>query len=195
MAIEKKHKVMFVAFGIAVLVFVADRVMTGGSPTGPSQAQADIADKLSDGIAPEVSPPPADDRETQAAEVRTALARRLNSVARSHRLDPSSVKDAFCPSPQWVGPREGEVSVAAEPEVKVDSNEVKAREFARTHQLKGAIIASDRSLAIIDGNCVSIGQKIDGFELKSITADTAVLVCEGVEVVLNRNAATPEKTD
>ena len=63
------------------------------------------------------------------------------------------------------------------------------------HQLKGAIVASDRSIAIIDGNCVSIGQKVDGFELKSVTADTAVLTCEGVEVVLRLNAATPEKVD
>lgn len=191
MEITKKHKMMFVALGIAVAVFLADRVMPGGSPSGPNQAQAAIGEP-GDEIASELSSP-VDDRETRAAEVRTALAKRFDSVARSHRLKPSAVKDAFFPSPQWVGPRGGKVVVDEGP--TVDSAEVKAQEFARMHQLKGAIVASDRSIAIIDGNCVSIGQKVDGFELKSVTADTAVLTCEGVEVVLRLNAATPEKVD
>jgi len=192
MEISKKHIAMFVALGIAVVVFLADRVMPGGSPAGPGQAHAAEADVLSDETTPEASSP-ADDRETQAAEVRTALARRLDSVARSHRLKPSAVKDAFFPSTEWVGPRGGKVVVDEEP--KVNSAEVKAQEFARMHQLKGAIVASDRSIAIIDGNCVSVGQMVDGFELKSVTADTAVLVCEGTEVVLKLNAASPKKVN
>ena len=182
---------MFAVLGVAVVVFLADRIMPSGSPTGPNEAKA-APSELSDEIAPEVFSP-ADDRETQAAEVRTALARRLDSVARSHRLEPSAVKDAFFPSPEWVGPRGGKVVVDEEP--KVDSAEVKAQEFARTHLLKGAIVAADRSIAIIDGNCVSLGQKVDGFELKSVTADTAVLTCDDAVVVLKLNAATPEKVN
>ena len=191
MEIQKKHKVMFAVLGLAVVVFLADRVMPGGSPAGPNEAQAAIGEP-GDEIAPEVFSP-ADDRETQAAEVRTALAKRLDSVARSHRLEPSAVKDAFFPSPEWVGPRGGKVVVDEEPEV--DSAEVKVQEFARMHQLKGAIVASDRSIAIINGDCVSIGQKVDGFELKSVTANTAVLTCEDAEVVLKLNAAAPQKVD
>jgi len=191
MEIQKKHKVMFVVLGLAVVVFLADRVMPGGSPAGPEETQAAIGEP-GDEIAPEVFSP-ADDRETQAAEVRTALARRLDSVARSHRMDPSSVKDAFFPSPEWVGPRGGKVVV--DKESVVDSAEVRAQEFARMHQLKGAIAASDRSIAIINGDCVSIGQKVDGFELKSVTPDTAVFACEGVEVVLKLNAAAPENVN
>ena len=191
MEITKKHKVMFVALGIAAVVFLADRIMPGSSPAGPNQAQAAIGEP-GDETTPELSSP-ADDRETQAAEVRTALARRLDSVARSHRLKPSAVKDAFFPSTEWVGPRGGKVVVDEEP--KVNSAEAKAQEFARMHQLKGAIVASDRSIAIIDGNCVSVGQMVDGFELKSVTADTAVLACEGTEVVLKLNAASPKKVN
>ena len=193
MEISKKHIVLFVVLGIAVVVFLADRVMPGGSPAGPSQAQATAADdELSDEIAPVISDA-ADDRETHVAEVRTALARRFDSVARSHRLEPSAVKDAFVPSPDWVRPQGDKVVVEEKPEV--DSVEVKAREFASRHQLKGAIVASDRSIAIIDGNCVSIGQKVDGFELKSVTANTAVLTCEGAKVVLQLNAAPPAQAN
>lgn len=188
MEISKQRIVIFVVLGIAVVVFLADRVLSGGSPTGPSQTHASAVGELGEDIAPEASSPAINDRETQAAEVRTVLAKRLESVARSHHLDPSRVKDAFFPSPQWVGPRDAKGKVVVDKEPEINSAEVKAQEFARTHQLKGAIIASDRSMAIIDGNCVSIGQKIDGFELKSVTANTAVLVCEGVEVVLNHNA-------
>jgi hypothetical protein len=193
MEITRKHKVLFVVLGMAVAAFIADRVMPGGSPAGPSQAQAAPAvDEMSDEVAPEVSSP-ADDRETQAAEIRTSLARRFDSVAGSHRLEPSTVKDAFCPSVQWVGPTGGKV--VADDEVEVDSAEVKAQEFARTHQLKGAIVASGRSIAIIDGNCVSIGQKVDGFELRYVTADTAVLTCQGAAVVLKLNAPAQQKVN
>ena len=131
MEITKKHKMMFVALGIAVAVFLADRVMPGGSPSGPNQAQAAIGEP-GDEIASELSSP-VDDRETRAAEVRTALAKRFDSVARSHRLKPSAVKDAFFPSPQWVGPRGGKVVVDEGP--TVDSAEVKAQEFARMHRV------------------------------------------------------------
>ena len=194
MEISKKHIVLFVAVGIAAVVFLVDRVMPGGSPTGPSEAQAVTVDELSDEIAPEVFSP-VDDRETRAAEVRTALARRFDSVARSHRLEPSAVKNAFFPSLEWVGPQGDKIVVDEEPEPEVDSAEVKAQEFARMHQLKGAIVAPGRSIAIIDGNCVSIGQKVAGFELKSVTAGTAVLVCEGAEVVLKLNTAMPAKVN
>jgi len=180
-----------VALGIAVVVFLVDRIMPSGSPAGPSEAQATIGEP-GDELVPEAFSP-VDDRETQAADLRTALAGRLDSVARSHHLKPSAVKDVFFPSPEWVGPRGGKVVVEVEPEV--DSAEVKARAFARMHQLTGAIVASNRSIAIIDGNCMSIGQKVDGFELKSVTANTAVLACEGAEVVLKLNAAPPEKAN
>jgi hypothetical protein len=190
MEITKKQKIMFAVLGLAVTVFVADRVMPGGSPTGPQAVHAAVADELSDGVLPDVFEPQSD-RETQSAEVRTALAKRLDLVASSHRLDESAVKDAFLPSPQWVGPRGGKVVVEVEPEV--NSAELKAREFVRLHQLKGAIVASGRSIAIIDGNCVSVGQQVDGFELKSVTSSTAVLVGQGVSVVLNLNASPTDK--
>jgi hypothetical protein len=189
MEILKKHKVMFVVLGIAVSVFVADRVIPGGSPAGPSEAQASPGE-LS--VEPVVESPVVDDRETQAAEVRTALARRLDTVARSHRLEPAAVKDAFFPSPDWVGPRDDGKVVVDEAPV-VDSAEVKAQEFARMHQLKGAIVASGRSIAIIDGNCVSLGGVVDGFELKSVTSDTAVLTCESATVTLRLNTADQKK--
>jgi hypothetical protein len=192
MQISKKHIVMLAALGVAVIVFVADRVTPGGSPTGPDTVQAAVADEPNNNIQPELVSP-VSDRETQAAEVRTALAKRLAMVERTHRLGQSSVKDAFFPSPEWVGPREGKVVVDKVPEV--DSAVVKANEFARVHVLKGAIVASGRSIAIINGNCVSVGQKIDGFELKSVTANTAVLVCQGVSVTLNLDVVKPGKTN
>ncbi|MCP4379487.1 MAG: hypothetical protein GY794_25365 [bacterium] len=181
---------MFVALGIAVAVFVADRAFPGGSPAGPSKVQA-ASGELS--VEPVAEPPVFDDRETQAAEVRTALARRLDTVARSHRLESAVVKDAFFPSPDWVGPQDNGGKVVVDEEPVVDSAEVKAQEFARMHQLKGAIVASGRSIAIIDGNCVSLGGVVDGFELKSVTSDTAVLTCEGATVVLRLNSDDQKK--
>ena len=183
---------MFAVLGVAVAVFISDRISPGGYPTGPDSAQAAVGGDASDVLLPDLTPP-ASDREAQAAEVRTSLARRLGSVSKARRLGSTGVRDAFKPSDEWVGPRQDKVVVAKAPDV--DTAAVKAQEFVRKHRLKGAIVASGRSIAIIDGNCVSVGQKVDGFELKSVTSNTAVLACEGVEVVLNLDAPAPEKVN
>ncbi len=180
---KKKHLGLFVALGIAVAVFAADKMMSGGSPVGPETADAAPTNESID-AAETQGGPAASDRETQAAEVRTALATRLDKAYASHRLDRVVVRDAFFPSAEWIAPvKETKKTVAAEPQI--DSAMLRAREFARIHKLKGAIVAAGRSIAIIDGNCVSVGQKVDGFELKSVTANSAILVCQDVEVVLN----------
>ena len=188
-----KQKVMYAVLGLAVVVFVADRIMPGGSPVGPQDAQATLLVEQGDAGKTESS---ADVRgsHTQAAEARTALARRLDSVARSHRLDNKPVKNAFLPSPQWVGPRQKKISVVTRSQT--DLALLKARkvsEFVRAHRLQGVIVAAGRSMAIIDGNCISIGQKLSGFELKSVTSSSAVLSCQDISVVLNLTSGSIDK--
>jgi len=190
---KKKHIGLFVALGIAVAVFVADKVFSGGSPVGPEIADAAPTNESIETTGPAVGAV-ASDRETQAAEVRTSLAARLDKIHDKHRLDRVVVRDAFFPSAKWIAPVKSKAEVV-EVKPEVDSVTLKARRFAQVHQLKGAIVAAGRSIAIIDGNCVSVGQRVDGFELKSVTASTAVLSCQGVEVVLNINAVSDDKSE
>ncbi len=189
---KKKHLGLFVALGIAVAVFAADKMMSGDSPVGPDIADAAPTNESIDIAEPQAGPV-VSDRETQAAEVRTALATRLDKAYATHRLDRVVVRDAFFPSSEWIAPLKEKKTVRAEPQI--NSAMLRAREFTRIHKLKGAIVAAGRSIAIIDGNCVSVGQKVDGFELKSVTANSAVLVCQNVEVVLNLSVASTDKSN
>ncbi|MDP6543718.1 MAG: hypothetical protein QGH60_06965 [Phycisphaerae bacterium] len=191
---KKKHIGLFVALGISVAVFAADKIVPSGSPVGPVTAEAAPTDEVIENVGPAATSLMSN-RETQAASVRTTLAERLDKVAVSHSLQQVVVKDAFYPSRDWIGPDKTEDKAVVEQAPKIDSAILKAREFARVHHLRGAIVAAGRSIAIIDGNCVSVGQKVDGFELKSVTANTAVLVCQDVEVVLNLSVTDTKKSD
>jgi len=188
---KKQNIGLLVALGVAIAVFAVDRIMPGGSPVGPVTAEGAPTNEAGIAAMEPEAPSVTDDRQTQAAEVRTSLAGRLDKVARSHDLQSVVVRDAFYPSPEWVQPV-GSKEQIAEANSEIHSATLKARKFAGVHKLKGVIVASGRSLAIIDGNCVYVGQKIDGFELKTVTANSAVLVCQGVEVVLNLNASGGE---
>jgi len=110
----------------------------------------------------------------------SALARRLDAVAKAHRLQLAEVKDAFSPASAWAG-----VAKAVSPGPPPRPIEPKPAAFARTHRL-GAVVVSDSSgSAIINGRCVNIGQSVDGFELISVGKGWAVLASdEGVRVTL-----------
>ncbi|MBT3201552.1 MAG: hypothetical protein HN350_16745 [Phycisphaerales bacterium] len=188
-----KQKIMYAALGLAVLVFVADRIIPGGSPVGPQDVQASMT--VEDGDADKTdSSANVPSGHTQVAEARTALAMRLDSVARSHHLADKPIKNAFLPSAQWVGPRVEKAPEASEPQTDfAELKARKAREFVGAHRLQGVIVAAGRSMAIIDGNCISIGQKLGGFELKSVTSSSAVLSYQDVSVVLNLTSGSTEK--
>ncbi|MDP6047705.1 MAG: hypothetical protein QGH94_15280 [Phycisphaerae bacterium] len=180
------------ALGIAVAVFIGDKIMPSGSPVGPVTAEAALTNEADELADPQLESP-VDDHETRAAAVRSNLAGRLGEVSRRHGLAQVVVKDAFFPSPEWIAPVKDKDVVEVKPEV--DTATLKAREFVRVHKLKGAIVAAGRSIAIIDGNCVSVGQKVDGFELKSVTENIAILVCEGIEVKLDLSHATDDNSN
>jgi len=169
------------ALCLAIAVFVADRIFPGGTPAGPDEVQASVVpDSSAPAPAAEASYEP--DSEIRAAEMRSMLARRLDTVARARRLAVNDVKDAFCPSPSWVGSRDRKPVIEDEPQV--NSPEARAQKFVEEHKLQAVAVSSGQGLAIIDGKCLQLGQKIDDFELISITDNTAVLSCEGTKVTL-----------
>jgi len=181
MELSKKQKLWLGALGLAIAVFVADRIFPGGTPAGPDEVEATVTSESPEMIqVDEANSQP--DEEIRAAEVRSVLAKRLDTVARTQRLSTAKVKDAFCPSSSWVGSQRTKTVVDQEPQVK--SLEARAQEFAEAHQLQAVAVSSGRSLAIIDGRCLQIGQQIDGFALVSITDNAATLSCEGVKVTL-----------
>jgi len=176
MTLTKRRKILLGACALAVAAFAADRLFLGDS-TGPAEAEAAVAahpTRTASGHS-SVAAAPAQAQGPAVVNQRTIIARRLERLADS--VPPGApVRDAFCPSPAWVG--------AVRQEGGAGSNEAKARQSAQRHQLTATFVGTGDGKAIIDGRCVAVGQSIDGLTLVSVEQGSAVLSCDGAEVVL-----------
>jgi len=180
MVFTRQRKVLAVVLGIAVAAFLADRMM-GWIPVGPQQAEASAPLGISldeefgrqmREVAAMANLPPAP----------RTLADRLHDLASSEGLDGMSSPDAFCPAPSWVGqPKE----TAPAPEVvqAPDAAQIRALQF-RQHKLTATAVGSDGGMAIIDGQCITVGRDMDGLRLVSVDSGSATFEGDGIEVTL-----------
>lgn len=186
MVLTRRRKALAVVLGIAAAVFFADRVM-GWIPLGPEQAaaSASLGISLDEEYGEQM-------RETAAManfppSPRT-LADRLDDLAGSEGLDGMSVGDAFCPAPSWVGqpkeaaPTPDAVEAAARAAAEAAA-QARVRQF-RQHKLTATAIGSDGGMAIIDGQCITVGRAMDGLRLVSVGRGSATFAGEGIEVTL-----------
>ena len=161
--------------GLATAVFIADRVM-GLIPLGPQQANASVLLGVSlDGqygdqmreVAAMATLPPAPQ----------TLADRLNDLADSEDLDGTSVADAFCPAPSWAG-------LPAAKSITPRATQIRIRRF-REHKLTATAVGSNGGMAIVDGQCITVGRQMDGMRLVSVDAGSLTIAGDGIEVTLN----------
>ena len=180
MVFTRQRKVLAVVLGIAAAVFVADRVM-GWIPVGPQQAKASAPlgisfdeefGKQMRATAAMANLPPAP----------RTLADRLHDLADSEGLDGMSSPDAFCPAPSWVGQAK-EPAPAPEVVQAPDAAQIRALQF-RQHKLTATAVGSDGGMAIIDGQCITIGRDVDGLRLVSVDRGSATFQGNGIEVTL-----------
>ncbi|MEE8154473.1 MAG: hypothetical protein V3T53_05880 [Phycisphaerales bacterium] len=104
------------------------------------------------------------------------IADRLSAVARS--LDLTDVRDAFKPSPGWIG---DEGTVQQQDQLRSGPA---AATFVQSHRLMAVMAGGPNGSAIVNDTCLFIGQQIDGFRLISVGARSAVLESNGVQVEL-----------
>ena len=104
------------------------------------------------------------------------IADRLSAVARS--LDLTDVRDAFKPSPGWIG---DDGTVQQQQDLR---DGPVAATFVRSHRLMAVMAGGSNGSAIVNDTCLFIGQQIDGFRLISVGARNAVLESNGVQVEL-----------
>ncbi len=180
MIITKRRKAMAAVLGLAVSVFLADRV--GLLPLGPEQAAASV--QLGVSLGQEF------DEQMRATAALTnippapkTLADRLHKLAGAGGLDAASVADAFCPSEAWVArPRTQEPAVV---KAQPDLAGLRARQFTERHKLTATALGADGGMAIIDGQCLTVGREIDGLKLVAVDRNSATLESDGVEVKLS----------
>ena len=178
MVLSKRQKILAVALGAAVAVFVADRILLDRDDIGPAEARAwplgDVDPK------PLVSGAPACE---VSQEKEVTLADRLEQAVEDGDVDPTAVKDAFCPSESWSG-----LDLTAR--FPPGSADAIARAFAESHRLTATAVSAEGGMAIIDGQCLAVGREIDGFRLVSVSRNSAVLLCAGVKATLTLSNET-----
>jgi hypothetical protein len=163
-----------VVLGLATAVFLADRVM-GLIPLGPQQAEASVlvgisldaefGDQMRE-MAAMANLPPAP----------RTLVDRLNDLAGSEGLDGASVADAFCPAPSWAG-RPAATSITPR------AAQIRIRRF-REHKLTATVVGPDGGMAIVDGQCITVGRQVDGMRLVSVDRGSATFADDGIKVTL-----------
>jgi hypothetical protein len=180
MALTRRRKALAGVLGLAVAVFLADRVM-GWLPLGPDQAAASVAlgaslgqdfDEQMRATAALANVPPAP----------RTLAARLHELAGAGGLDAASVTDAFCPSQAWIAKPlpQGPALAKGQP----DLAGLSARQFAERNKLTATAVGADGGMAIIDGRCLTVGREIDGLKLVAVDRDSATFEADGIAVKL-----------
>jgi hypothetical protein len=145
---------------------------------GPKEASASLVP----GLAPDLSAlacPPSDLPDVAAAGDGPlgALAGRLSDAARARRLDATAARDAFRPAASWLG-------VEPKALAPVTSDEARARDFADRNRLTATVVAPAGRTAIINGQCLAVGRRVEGWELVSVDRDSVVLVSGSAKVTL-----------
>jgi hypothetical protein len=182
MKVTVKHRIAGALCVLGLFAVAVDRVLIL-----PDRAVADrlpsehyaVADRPSpSGETPEVAPV------GSITTARAAIADRLERVAERRGFDLDRVPNAFVPPKSWIVEKARQGTT---------SSRVTAEMFEAAHVLTGVMAAGDAGYAIIDGRTLFIGQRLDGFELISVSERSAVLDSDGerAELMLAEGGASP----
>lgn len=171
MRLSKGQKVCAVILALALGGLVVDRVFLGYEIASPDQAAADTRDSRP--TPPDPSTASFDPLESTFGQ---PLTERLEAMAISYGLDPADTRNAFRLSPGWMAD--------CRRKAPADQHLTPAERFTRDHQLLAVILTPDADSAAVDGNCLFVGEKLDGFELVSVSEHSAAFESDGERVVL-----------
>ncbi len=104
-----------------------------------------------------------------AGGAKDAIARRIDMAAGIGPLEADDMRDAFQPPAAWVAASRGRSDGA-------DGSTALA--FMQAHKLKAVMVSPEGREAIIDGSCLGVGDRIDGFELVSVGERAVILASE-----------------
>jgi len=171
MKLSKQRKATIAVLALALLAFAVDKVFLGAEGAGPRRA-AGATPGLPAGAAHAA---PADGATLAGIPTGPSLADRLRDVAVSRDLKTDAVRDAFAPAQSWM-PKPTTRPATTRPARQRPA-------FGKTHTLM-ALMAGPNGSAIVDGECLRIGDKLDGYTLVSVTRQAAVFQCGGRQVRL-----------
>ena len=178
MTLTRKRKIMMVVCAVAVAALILDRTQLAPTGIGPVSAAASGIDNE---YAVKTALDGASDEVLANAPVRpeNALADRLDRFADSDVLAALSTRDAFRPSAAWLSEIIGPATVAP---VTVDTGE---SDFAAQHTLNAVLLRAGGNSAIVDNQCLKIGETLGDYRLVSVDDRSAVFRAGSVQVTLS----------
>ena len=161
MKLSKRQKVCIAVLGLALCGLVIDRtLLQDGGATGPDQAAA-----AGTGAESAASLPPAAavrlETAPPASSTESPVAKRLATLAATRRLDPAQAKDAFKLRKTW--------KLKVIPEDAPDPRDIRAEKFVKEHTLEAVMVSGRLGSAAVNGQWVSVGEQLDGFQLIAVT--------------------------
>jgi hypothetical protein len=90
---------------------------------------------------------------------------------------PADVRSAFAAPEAWFPPPKPKAIPAPPPPVA-------KQQFQGRYELTGVMLTPEGAKAIINGRCLTPGQKLDGFTLVSVTPAGAILTGEAATLLL-----------
>src|SRR5262249_39681143 len=156
-------KVYFGLLALGLVALLLDRCVF-------TPASAEASDQASDLLITKAPPtskesPAPVQKPSSTAPAGNPVGLKLSALSESMHLPQASVKDAFCPSQEWVNA--ATPPPPPSPAKPVTPAPVLPR-FDQTHTLSGVMLSESSGAAMVDGKLVRIGQSIDGFKLVSV---------------------------
>lgn len=176
--LTKQQKILAGLVGAGLCAVIVDRVFLAEPVAGADEAEASAVAEYAAGT-PEnhaAMTTLASDFK-QATGVEGTVAHRLQTYAAGHGVDSVKARDAFRPSEAWVMP------AAATVEAEKPKDDPVAR-FAEAHRLMAVMGSGDRAVAIVDGQPMRVGQRLDGFTLVQIRSRAAAFAAPAGRVEL-----------
>jgi len=172
MKLNRRNTVMIGLCVAGLAVFIYDRVRPDPDLIGPETASASVG-------SPPAVPVPALQVAAPADATRAGgpkIAEHLAAVASRYPEAGSNPRDAFRVPDSWL-PASPQAA-AAQP-LAEDSEQARADAFPRKHPLQAVMVSGSARQAVIGGQCLVVGQRLDGFVLLSIGELSVILASPG----------------
>jgi hypothetical protein len=171
MTLTRQRKIYLTILALGLIALGIDRFFLLPARSEARPARPTASPGLPADPAPDVPRDPEVNTTSLAAPARITIADRLEELAEAHGYDPTTLPNAFEPSPTWF-------EVEAAPRVSTASR------FLQAHTLNAVMAGEGDGYAIINGKSLFIGHVIDGFMLVEVRQRSVVLESQGIRVEL-----------
>lgn len=174
MKLGKKQTAYGVVLGLAATGFVVDRLFF--TPATAEAAAPHVA-----AASPATTAPPSPSPSTAIQPIPAGwLAERLRG---SSPDSDNQLRDVFAVPASWrPAPKAAAAEVALKPKLFGD-------QFRSEHHLEAVVIDGRKSRAVVDGQMVSVGNSMDGFQLVALDRKSARFIRGEEQVSLSLNSA------